>query len=552
MKSLFIWSIRIVPCAILLLTACQNQQSTTEQEQTTVITNSNFLNSSIATPAKASISQSVNHQENRQNSNITSVKKAILSQKNQSISKLNQLVQDSLGNITTINDSLVNVEKIASIPENLTKSYLTFDYLAFENPTSTQLFEIFADKDTVLVGNEGTQLSIKANSFTTPEGEFSQGLVQLKLQEFYQFNDMLLANLNTTTKGKLLETGGMFYIEATTNGQPLSLKNNTTISVVVPNEKPKSGMQVYYSNNEQKGKDWSLLAQTSSNDTIKTIKLPLKQYICHKKFEEEIIIGAGKKKIKQNVLLNSEEIVYPFIINKQNRAKFDTIKIVIDVNSKGHITKQKVINFQKSTNLSGKKLKVFCEKRGFLSRRRFYNIVMYNSKNIFVTSKFTNNDLLKYLANNPISTKNRRIVLTLTTYTTNFDRYIQPQNIGEIPNAYLFDIQKLGWVNIDKLYKENRKPVDFVIKADEYTDVKIIFPALNAIRTWEESTSTEKRITNMPAQADVKIIAIRTINGKPSLAYKNTYISDKIAVLPAFQQFETVKDLQEAIQKIIN
>ncbi|MBW8051610.1 MAG: hypothetical protein FVQ77_14985 [Cytophagales bacterium] len=58
--------------------------------------------------------------------------------------------------------------------------------------------------------------------------------------------DMILSGLTTVdTEGNLLESGGMFYIDPTINGQRLTLKEGQYIDVEIPADEIKEGMQLY-------------------------------------------------------------------------------------------------------------------------------------------------------------------------------------------------------------------------------------------------------------------------------------------------------------------
>jgi len=48
---------------------------------------------------------------------------------------------------------------------------------------------------------------------------------------------MILGGLSTTSNGKLLETGGMLYISATTNGEKCDLKKGKNIEIAFPKKK---------------------------------------------------------------------------------------------------------------------------------------------------------------------------------------------------------------------------------------------------------------------------------------------------------------------------
>jgi len=59
------------------------------------------------------------------------------------------------------------------------------EWLPNETPTLVQVFKIDANRDTTLVGTNGTILKVQAKSFQTISGEEAQGEIELRIQEFY-------------------------------------------------------------------------------------------------------------------------------------------------------------------------------------------------------------------------------------------------------------------------------------------------------------------------------------------------------------------------------
>ncbi|PCI97181.1 MAG: hypothetical protein COB15_08220 [Flavobacteriales bacterium] len=78
----------------------------------------------------------------------------------------------------------------------------------------SQFFIIDPTKDTVIFGNEGTKLLFVANSLMCPNK------VRVELKEFYAIDDYIKSGLPTSSNGKLIETGGSIYLDATAENNP--------------------------------------------------------------------------------------------------------------------------------------------------------------------------------------------------------------------------------------------------------------------------------------------------------------------------------------------
>lgn len=90
----------------------------------------------------------------------------------------------------------------------------------------SMFFIIDCKLDTILIGEKGTKISIPHHSFINSKGEIINKNIQFELKECINKVDMVLANLHTVTNGKILESGGMVYLNATQNGEKLSIADD--------------------------------------------------------------------------------------------------------------------------------------------------------------------------------------------------------------------------------------------------------------------------------------------------------------------------------------
>lgn len=119
-----------------------------------------------------------------------------------------------------------------------------------------QRFSIDNSKDTILESRSGIVFVIPANCFKDKNGN-SGGDVSFEVKEALNPSDMMLAGLSTRSGDKQLETGGMFYINATKGGENLSIDPNNGIYTEVPTNNYKPGMQLYHGERTPDGGiDW--------------------------------------------------------------------------------------------------------------------------------------------------------------------------------------------------------------------------------------------------------------------------------------------------------
>jgi cytochrome c len=96
-----------------------------------------------------------------------------------------------------------------------------------------------ADSSYTLKTPKGAIIKIDRNSFDVPQDT----KVQVEIKEAYSANDILLAGLSTTSDGKLLQSGGMIYFNATANGENVTITNPIHISI--PTKNYDTSMQLF-------------------------------------------------------------------------------------------------------------------------------------------------------------------------------------------------------------------------------------------------------------------------------------------------------------------
>ncbi len=112
-----------------------------------------------------------------------------------------------------------------------------------------QTFSINAQENTKLTTDGKVNIYIFANSLKNKNEDLVIGNVQIEITEFLNRSDMLLANLHTMSNKRMLESGGMFLIEAFQNGEKLNNHLNQAIEISIPFEgAPKENMITFLAN----------------------------------------------------------------------------------------------------------------------------------------------------------------------------------------------------------------------------------------------------------------------------------------------------------------
>lgn len=117
----------------------------------------------------------------------------------------------------------------------------------------SQTFEIDSKQDNIVEGENGTVIVCPKGCFKNAKGQIVEGNVKIELSEALSLEEMLLSNLTTTSDGKLLETDGMIYFNATANGEQLTINKDIPIHIEIPTLKKKAGMMAYKGVRDEKG-----------------------------------------------------------------------------------------------------------------------------------------------------------------------------------------------------------------------------------------------------------------------------------------------------------
>lgn len=109
-----------------------------------------------------------------------------------------------------------------------------------------QVMTIDPAKDNMVEGENGTKVFIPANAFQFKDGSLPAGKIVVSLKEFFSISDFISNNLSTTSDGLLLETGGMLFISAASEGKELELNKNKSYVIAFPNKDTVKKMDSFY------------------------------------------------------------------------------------------------------------------------------------------------------------------------------------------------------------------------------------------------------------------------------------------------------------------
>jgi len=140
----------------------------------------------------------------------------------------------------------------------------------------TQSHTLLPNEALTITGDQGTVITFPENSLVDKNGKPVTGEVTVNLEEVYNKADMITHDVQTSSDGKLLESGGMARVEITTkDSSTVFLKPGSAYEIQYPAEKKKEDMQLFTGNSS--GQNWE--PEGINDSTFNENKQSLDKYV---------------------------------------------------------------------------------------------------------------------------------------------------------------------------------------------------------------------------------------------------------------------------------
>jgi TonB family protein len=334
---------------------------------------------------------------------------------------------------------------------------------------------------------------------------------------------MILAKLSTRTNGNLLETAGMININASAEDGNCSLKQGQKIEISFPTKEEKESMQLYLGDWKSEHQiNWEVVPE--SKDLNNVYNIP----------DIQPTFPGGQTQMMKFINTN---IKYPK--SALDKGIQGTVYLEFKVERDGKITNLKVL----------RGIDPECDQEALRVVKQFPKFSPAKSSDENVRTKF----LL------PIRfSLGDNVVETNEDYKKNFEKKyneatVQTAEINEL-SRYIFTTTKLGWINCDRLWKNQNAPrIDYNVNIGEYnsSNVDIVFHSYKSIYSGLP-LSKEFSFRNVPAGEDITIVAIKYMNNKPYLAIMESKTSSHTFKDLDFQAvtIETLKSKMKELDKL--
>ena len=443
------------------------------------------------------------------------------------------------------NTKIVSTES-KKISEETTKSAVDNSFKGIKQffnrfKKQAQNFLIDADQDEIIIGNEGTKISLKANTLISQKtGKPIQGKVQFSLTEYFSISDILLANLSTQSNGKILETAGMINLEAFSNGSPCELKNGAFIQIQFPTKRSKKeGMRLFSGNWKGDRMDWTPISisevgvfdEGPKRDTI---------YLAEFRMVEEMpTFPASNGGINQFI---AENTIYPYTAIKEKQE--GTVHLKFTINTDGMVSRVRIIKgvspiLDKAARFIAANMPRWNpgRQRGKavpVAYRLPIKFSLDGVKDSLPEAVIQQAKLFEELIEEvPLVYGDENYSFVDTTYNVSRDKTQK-----SILDDYLFRSGQLGWINCDRFIDQDPK-IDLIvnIKEDAKIDMKLVFEDINSVLAGD-FMKFSYRFYGVPLGEKAKLVAIKYENNQYYLCIKSIRISEKIESGLIFQPID--------------
>ncbi|MFI5202880.1 MAG: energy transducer TonB [Flavobacteriales bacterium] len=401
--------------------------------------------------------------------------------------------------------------------------------------TPTQTFSINSTRDTTITCKAGTKIKIPSYSLIVEEtGEKVNGNVVLSVNEFYSNSDIFMAQLTTSSKGDMLESGGMVYLGAVSNNRSCTLQKGKEIKLSFPKKEDKPDMQIFYGTRENNTMDWS--TNTSSGMINNATAIAVRP-------------DPGEDEVLE--IYEVEEIPY-FKADSGNisdylryRIKYPPMSKEIGIQGKVYIefTVKKTGKIANVKVRRGVSRDIDKEAERVIKQMPDWEPGRLNGKPVNVKMILPINFILSGSGTGNGSNS--------TLVNPNSKKLIEDKKTDSVNqediNCYVLSTASLGWINCDRFIKTEEKTMLAVKDAGNQPIVGMIF---HNYRSYLRSTQTANNHTfaNIPKNEEVTVICCKKENGVNyfSMVKTNTSVG---SIIPVYKKV-TMDELKKEIENL--
>ncbi len=435
------------------------------------------------------------------------------------------------------NDS-VHVQIGLKIPGDFSfRSDTSYKNSANSNPVVTtpevQVFYIDNTRDNQIQCSGGTIVQIKANTLVTESGVGSLNKVRVSITEFDNYFKMWQHRITTCSDGKLLESGGSCYIEASGNGEKVKVQEGKDFTVRFASAQD-SAMGTFYGERDSLDElNWHAdnYGNRGQNNEVKANNRFNLKMLDTVYYLEPII--SDEEYFKKSNSYHFDQIALHTDLN----VVFDTLANIPREDAKKCYLTNKNLLFRFGVDSSGK---IYGYDYNFIVSRKLEKQLKRAAQYIVDNRRIERKDLSFDRAIINVSLKALFRVVEKDSnifLDSNLNKLTNLKDKKQVYNSIVSSA--FGYINCDKLYN-GKELTDIMIKVqDQKTDVRVFFRDFNAVVncTYRSGNAV---FENAPKYAPILIVATVQIKGQLMMCMQEAEVGETI-ILRDLEQFDLVK-----------
>lgn len=412
-----------------------------------------------------------------------------------SLSQFNPPERNTTLSAINPNPAVPVLNTIATQPHN------SIEKMLHKETPHPQKFKTKSTEQIIVNCEQGTVLKFDPNVFVFADSKLPvTGPVDIQVTEYLDYASILFAGLATTSGKELLETGGMLYVEVSSNGKLCELKDGEYYEIELPAENNKENMELFYGQNKDGKIDW--YAANRGN---------IMEY-------QNYNTAAGwfetfGRRITKPAYEGGFEEMYTYL---NTRVHFPEWTKNIELKAKSYVNFTLDYTGEVKNVYSAPFRQTYADKEVVEAFREMPCWVMPSSMSKGEGRKMmmpVNLEWVKSPGKLPV-----KIKVESKPEREQFNATFQT-------DKYLMASAKLGWINCDRFVNENVRTELFVQVDSTYdATVRIVFKNYNSVMGGSRYTKGFT-FANVPMGEEVTIIAMRNNNGHYELAMKDCLIT---------------------------
>ncbi len=444
------------------------------------------------------------------------------------------------------------------------------DLMAKLRENKQQKFTINPHESQQIKAEEGTSFWIPASSFQFKDGSSPEGPIEIIIEEHYNKSDMVTSELSTHSNGRMLETGGMIYLAAQSNGKELDIKEGSAITIGMPTDNQQEGMQLFNAQTDGNGRpvDWVPSGQDFAKNQQEALLLPpAPQYPLYIRWNviysrnwkkgptPPAPISVYKYREPQKPTLERVQYDPPFL--KKLFMGKDKIQA-----KKQEIYEAQLVKYHKNMVNYEKRLVRYEKAREDYEKdmeKYLWNYETWDGIHVEDSLEFAGmhskleNEyralvLKNYEAKRAVWNEQKDSIMT-AYYET--QRKNGTLNMDGLKN-YFYKLENPGWINCDRFYNvpANEKMALAVNDTDtEEEKIFLVFKEINSMMRLAYKQGTNYIQNDLPKNAEVKIIALKINKGQPSMAVLDTRVGAEPVIDLNYKNCK-IRDIKKVMESI--